>query len=201
MKTTKPETDSKLKEYSKHPIFIMLMGAVLTYFLVPIYTDYKSRSDQEKELIKDLSSFNSQVLSKLNVLKTHLNLCTKDAKYSGADFYGQRSEMGHQANQLYLEYDALVWAGFNDLKFRFKNVDRLEKDTVLRDLFKDYHTNLCISGGCLDELWDNTLRTNKKMDFKTIAIIEDSTNARFRRLVDDRYRIIRDITARIEESQ
>ena len=151
----KEEVKKWSSDFLKHPLLLFCVGALLSYILVPMYNEYKLSKQRRKELVYELTKFDSELMARQNQIYTHLSMFRKDIQSEGLPEYKSRKkEMQESTNALYMKFDQMAWSDMNNLTLRFRWNNR-EKEDSIRFYFDAYKKSLRKNLVNLSAFWDN----------------------------------------------
>jgi hypothetical protein len=158
--------NSKASEIFKHPLLLMVVGAILSYLIIPAISSISDNQRKIKELKLDLAyriiDQNTEVSKNLNSLYVTLALFRKDHEHvTNLSSLNASRELTHSDMlKLYLHFDSEAW--FWEANYILKSyTSELESESInsLKTSIRNYQDNVSKSTTFIDTLWKSTLRT------------------------------------------
>lgn len=170
----------------KHPLFLLLVGSILSYFIIPAISSISDKerriSEQKLDLAHKIIDQNTEINRDLNSLFVTLELFRKDHEHvSDLDLLNESRQSTHNDMlKLYLHFDSEAW--FWGANFIFKSYTS-EMDTEdiknLKNSITKYLQDLIKSTMLIDTIWKSTLRESDffKPELKDLFVtVRDSLN-------------------------
>jgi len=182
--------------------FILILGAVLTYFIIPPILDIanKNKYTYEKRIKKSIEiiNHNRQVNQKLNMLQTALELFHKDQRSiieKNYNYCQSQKEMKIKINALYLDFESVAWYWYWTIYEEAKIIEELNKKELdeLNNLLEKYDSNIVKSTEILSIFWDMCLRKEYKPKDTSIDTTMSKTRKELKKLYLSRDLLIRNI--------
>jgi hypothetical protein len=158
---------------SRHPLVVLLVGAIITSILIPIVTHFVTQSNATEmarrtkavEVLKQANLVNQR----LNLIQTALENFEHDVlPYSLSlnnpdEFKSEQKELRKQIESLYADFNTSAWFVFRDLSaeasiLRILPADRIGKFNKLID---EYNMNLVATTTNLRPAWYEFLRVRR----------------------------------------
>jgi hypothetical protein len=186
----------------RHPLTItiatLLIGSVLTSFIVPWLTYSRTLKEKRLEKALELLAYNAEVNQRLNTLVTTLEIFHKDNSGVAARFVNYKEEqrtLRRVMMERYLEFDSVAWwrLGRVSAEADILRLTSPEEAKRIAELTEAYGSNLKKSTETLNQLWDRFLREEYRPDDKANDAAMAETRRRLRTLRDSRDKFISDI--------
>lgn len=158
---------------SRHPLVVLLVGAIITSILIPILTHFvtqlnaaeTARRTKAVEVLKQANLVNQR----LNLIQTAIENFEHDvlpyslSPYDPEEFRSEQKELRKQIESLYADFNTSAWFVFRDLSaeasiLRILPSDRVEKFNKLVD---EYNMNLEATTTNLRPPWYEFLRVRR----------------------------------------
>jgi hypothetical protein len=162
-KTSKDQSKgSALGETLKHPVFLLLLGSVLTYLVVPVVSSEVNRRQALRDLklkkASEIGANHTEFNSKFNVLRSVLETFHDNqvaAKPTREELKAAQKELVKEFNARRFELAEKEWWWYRDLQ-RETTINNLvppEKIDEFNSYIKQYHQNIIDSHEALKPLW------------------------------------------------
>jgi hypothetical protein len=177
-------------------LFILILGTILTCFVVPRLTEYynkdriirESKLKLQVEIINNVSSTNAQI----NKILTRLEMFHKDntrLKPSKKELKNVQKYLQEEMNQMYLSFDNSSWWWCQNLyqEALILKVTTQDTLTTLQTEIDRYQDNIIKTTSILSKLWHECI--SSKYDFRPQSYatkLADSTRPQIKKLIIDR---------------
>jgi hypothetical protein len=177
-------------------LFILIMGTILTCFVVPPLTEYynKDRIRRESKLKLQLEIADNASLTNahINKILTRLEMFHKDnirLKPGKKELKNVQNKLQEEINQMYLSFDNSSWWWCQNLYQEALILKVTTQDTLanLQTEIDKYQDNVIKTTGILSELWHECI--SSKYDFRPHSYateLVDSTRPKIKKLIDER---------------
>lgn len=164
-------------EIFKHPLFLIVVGAILSYFIIPAISSISDKerriNEQKLDLAHRIIDQNTKVSKNLNSLRVTLGLFYKNHKHvtNLTSLNASRESTHSDMLKLYLHFDSEAW--FWEVNYILKTyTSELNSEDVssLKTSIRNYQNVLVKSTKFIDTLWKSTLRTSDhfQLDLQTL---------------------------------
>lgn len=160
--------DKPKSDILKHPVFLILISALLSYFIIPAINKISEKNklinDEKLKLADQIIDHHLVVDKNLNSLYVALDLFYKDHRYiSNLPALNELRLKKHpEIQNLYLSFDANAWFWESHYILKAESLELIKDDIdSLRILFRSYKQALVKSSKLIDAVWESTLRNTK----------------------------------------
>ena len=145
---------SRIFAFLRHPLTLLFLGALCTYWLVPVLTH--NRLLQEARIAEGRKIFEQAVLTdkQLIALRTELESFHKEASIDPKKFKVQQDELRKSMDELYAKFEEHSWYWCHSVEFEAEFLSLTTRARGhLTDLCKSYVASVVQSVNTLKPIW------------------------------------------------
>jgi hypothetical protein len=189
-----PKPAGKNREWSRHPITLLLAGSALSAIVLPwIGARMNDRQLIDSARLRQCQTIlenSAQVNRRLNGLLTTMEMFIKDTAFEVVLAQSERDRMRIELARQYREFDAHAWWWISGLPTEVKLL-RIDVDSKnLGDILGRYQANLVESTAVLDGLWEACVRKEMKPGDPHTTGLASKTRAQFSALQSERQDLV-----------
>jgi hypothetical protein len=189
----------EISEIFKHPLLLMIVGAILSYLIIPAINSISEKekriNEQKINLAYKIIDQNTEVSKNLNALFVTLELFYKDHKHlSDLNTLNASRELTHsEMLKLYLHFDSEAWFWEQNFIIKTSASELNSEDlSLIKTSIRNYQENLVGCTAFIDTLWKSTLRISGNFQ-PGLQSLFASANDTLKILSDNRKENIKDI--------
>ena len=193
--------DTRFLSFIRHPLTVLVVGAVVTSILVPILSDRVNREKLLRErrlnIAMEIIKDNVETNRRLNSMVTALELFQKDNSGPSArvvDYRAEQKELRGKIDQAYLEFDSQAWWWYSEIYSEAVVVNIISSRDLneLSRIRHEYGENLGESTRTLDGLWNPFLRDTYKPNAPRNTQLMETTRNKLQDLNNKRSQLVMD---------